>query len=126
MAHSIEGRVPFLDHRLVEFAFRLPGDYKIHGVRTKHVLREALVGTIPESVRTRSDKIGFQPDPDITWRFADRNRESLLASGTAFEERWFDHSACAGLLDSANRSVDREFLLLRVISTKLWLRNHWA
>ena len=64
MAHSIEARVPFLDHRMVEFAFRLPGEDKIHGAVTKHVLREGLAGVLPEAIRTRSDKVGFRADPD--------------------------------------------------------------
>jgi asparagine synthase (glutamine-hydrolysing) len=41
MAHSIEGRVPFLDHRLAEVAARIPVDMKVKGIREKHVLREA-------------------------------------------------------------------------------------
>jgi len=41
MAHSIEGRVPFLDHRVAEAAARVPVDMKIKGIREKHVLREA-------------------------------------------------------------------------------------
>ena len=44
MAHSIEARVPFLDHRLVEFCFRLPFDYKVHGANTKEVMREGAAG----------------------------------------------------------------------------------
>jgi len=41
MAHSIEGRVPFLDHRVAEAAARVPVDLKVKGIREKHVLREA-------------------------------------------------------------------------------------
>jgi asparagine synthase (glutamine-hydrolysing) len=41
MAHSIEGRVPFLDHRVAEVAARVPVNMKVKGIREKHVLREA-------------------------------------------------------------------------------------
>lgn len=66
MAHSVEARMPFLDYRLVSFAFRLPVDWKMNGPWNKFVLREAMRGRIPESIRTRPDKMGF-PAPTRTW-----------------------------------------------------------
>jgi len=66
MAHSVEARVPFLDYRLVEFALGLPEHYKIHRGVTKRVLREAMSGILPELVRTRTDKLGFQT-PEEEW-----------------------------------------------------------
>src|SRR5262249_26283039 len=65
-AHSIEVRVPFLDHRLVELLFRLPDDWRMRGIWNKYVQREAMRCRIPENVRTRRDKMGF-PIPDRTW-----------------------------------------------------------
>jgi asparagine synthase (glutamine-hydrolysing) len=126
MAHSLEARVPFLDHRLVEFAFRLPGDQKIHGAVTKHVLREGLAGILPEPVRARRDKVGFRADPGITWQFAARHRDALVRSQTQFEDRWFDRGALARLLDSSDRSSEAEFALWRAISLKLWLAGIWS
>jgi len=66
MAHSIESRLPFLDYRLVELAFALPGDWRMRGPWNKYVLREAMRGRIPESVRGRVDKMGF-PVPAGNW-----------------------------------------------------------
>lgn len=66
MAHSVEARVPFLDHRLVSFALGLPVDWKLRGPWNKFVLREAMRGRIPESVRSRVDKMGF-PTPARQW-----------------------------------------------------------
>jgi asparagine synthase (glutamine-hydrolysing) len=126
MAHSIEARVPFLDHRLVEFAFRLPGDQKIHGVVTKHVLREALVGILPEPIRARTDKVGFRADPGITWTFAARHRDVLVRSGTRFEDRWFDRGALERLIDTTDRTQENEYALWRAISLKLWLAANWS
>jgi asparagine synthase (glutamine-hydrolysing) len=60
MAHSIEARVPFLDHRVVELSTGLPSKYLISDGETKRVLREAMRGILPEATRTRVDKIGFQ------------------------------------------------------------------
>lgn len=58
MANSLEVRAPFLSHRFVEFAMKIPGDMKIRGFRTKFILKEALVDRLPRSVRHRS-KQGF-------------------------------------------------------------------
>ncbi len=66
MAHSIEARVPFLDHRLVEFDLRLWDQHKIVGGDTKRVLRSAMRGVLPESVRERRDKLGFAT-PEQRW-----------------------------------------------------------
>ena len=126
MAHSIEARVPMLDHRVVEFAFMLPDDLKIRGVETKHVLREAMRGTLPESVRARTDKIGFRAEPTATWDLAERHRDSFVANRTPYEERWFDPGALATALDGSNRSTESEFSVWRVINAKLWLRMHWG
>jgi len=58
MAHSLEVRPPFLDHRIVEFAARLPEDLKIRGGRLKFVLRELMKDRLPRSV-VRRGKEGF-------------------------------------------------------------------
>ncbi len=59
MAHSLEARVPFLDHRLVELMFSLDGGELIHRGETKSVLRRALADLLPPEVRKRRDKLGF-------------------------------------------------------------------
>lgn len=66
MAHSVEVRVPFLDHRLVSLAFSLPPEWRMRGPLNKYVLREGMRGRIPESVRARIDKMGF-PTPSKAW-----------------------------------------------------------
>jgi asparagine synthase (glutamine-hydrolysing) len=58
MAHSLEVRPPFLDHRIVEFASRLPENFKIRGGRLKFVLRELMKDRLPKTVVRRS-KEGF-------------------------------------------------------------------
>lgn len=66
MAFSIEARVPFLDVRLVEFAFRLPGSAKIRDGWTKAILRDALADRVPVGVARRTDKMGFLT-PEAEW-----------------------------------------------------------
>ncbi|MGH8764397.1 MAG: asparagine synthase (glutamine-hydrolyzing) [Burkholderiales bacterium] len=67
MAFSVEARVPFLDHRLVEFALALPSTLKIDHGYTKAVLRNAMAGTLPEKIRTRVSKLGFAT-PERRWQ----------------------------------------------------------
>jgi asparagine synthase (glutamine-hydrolysing) len=66
MAHSVETRLPFLDHRLVELARRMSPDWFLKGPWNKLLLRESMRGRIPESVRSRVDKMGF-PTPMAAW-----------------------------------------------------------
>lgn len=67
MAFSVEGRVPFLDHRLVEFVFSLPSDFKIRGGYTKRVLRDGMKGILPDKIRWRVKKLGFAT-PERKWQ----------------------------------------------------------
>ncbi|MEQ9690244.1 MAG: asparagine synthase C-terminal domain-containing protein, partial [Bauldia litoralis] len=62
MAHSVEGRFPFLDHRLVEFASRIPPRLKIRGLREKHILREAMGDILPPSIGDRVKQPYRAPD----------------------------------------------------------------
>jgi asparagine synthase (glutamine-hydrolysing) len=122
MAHSIEARVPLLDHRLVEYALALPTASKLRGAETKSVLRRALAGTLPDSVRTRRDKIGFRAEPGVTWQLASRHRDALTVARTPEEERWLHAPALAALIDRRG-GADAEFALWRAINLKLWLRG---
>jgi asparagine synthase (glutamine-hydrolysing) len=76
MAHSVEARVPFLDHRLVSFVHGLSAEWKLRGPWNKFVLREGMRGRIPESVRSRVDKMGF-PTSARQW-FSDLLYEPML------------------------------------------------
>ena len=67
MAFSIESRVPFLDHRLVEFAFQLKTEDKIKGTETKFILRKGLHGILPEAIENRKDKKGFVTPGENKW-----------------------------------------------------------
>lgn len=60
MAWSREVRQPFLDHRLAEFACRLPTEYKVGGGDTKRVLRQGMRGVVPDVILDRHDKLGYQ------------------------------------------------------------------
>src|ERR671928_65815 len=102
MAHSLEARVPFLDYRLVELCFSLPGGELVGGGQTKAVLRRALADLLPSVVRERRDKLGFVT-PEKRWppgrprelpppRFASRSfAERGLVDAPAARERLARH-----------------------------------
>lgn len=84
MAFSIESRTPFLDFRLVEFLARLPLGFKIRNGWTKYILREAMKGIIPEKIRRRRGKLGFDT-PQDRWLRNDLRRPLKEAfSGKGF------------------------------------------
>jgi len=66
MAFGIEGRYPFLDHRLVEWALTLPPTLNLRRGWTKHVLRQAVGPLLPDEVQWRRDKMGFET-PQARW-----------------------------------------------------------
>ncbi len=67
MAFSIESRVPFLDHRLVEFCFSLLNDDKANGIFTKWIMRHALKDILPHDIAWRKDKKGFVTPGESKW-----------------------------------------------------------
>ena len=78
MAHSVETRMPFLDHRLVEFSLKLPDRFKIRGAVRKYILREAFKDLLPVGIYKRYDKQGFTT-PDELWlkQYPDWTRQQL-------------------------------------------------
>lgn len=84
MAHSLEARVPFLSHKLVEWALTMPADLKLRGSTGKYVLRKAIEPWLPEGALSQR-KIGFQL-PFSDWfmgGFNDFAREAWRSSGVA-------------------------------------------
>lgn len=78
MAHSIEARVPFLDHRLVEFSLNSPEEWLINGPYTKYILREAMIKRLPKEITHRLDKMGFVTPEESWMRENSEDRLALL------------------------------------------------
>lgn len=68
MWHSLEARVPFLDYRLVERTLSMDSSFKIKKGMTKYLLRDSMVNILPEKIRMRKDKIGFNTPEDVWFR----------------------------------------------------------
>ena len=98
MATSIELRVPFLDHRVVEQAATIPSKYKIRGRNTKFILKQALAGRLPETILKRR-KMGFPTPIEVMFRgeLADYARD-LLLSQRALDRGYFQRDQVERLL----------------------------
>jgi asparagine synthase (glutamine-hydrolysing) len=124
MATSIESRVPFLDHRLVEFVSTLPDEMKLSGWTTKRVLREAMKGVLPESILNRP-KMGF-PVPFGAWtrgRWNGVARDVLLDRRTR-ERGLVDPPAVDRLLrDHAAGRTDGWDRIWSLMNLELWYRT---
>jgi asparagine synthase (glutamine-hydrolysing) len=123
MAASIESRVPFLDHELVEHAVAMPGRFKLRGWQTKAVLRAALDGLVPPAILGRK-KMGF-PVPVGRWLsgpFWPLVDEFVLGPRAA-ARGLFDPSALRRLADEHRRGhashADRLWLLMNL---EIWHR----
>lgn len=128
MAFGVEARVPFLDYRLVEYVFSAANWLRIEDGLSKRVLRQAVRGVIPEEVRNRRDKIGFNT-PEAAW-FRGPARagiEDLLRAPTAQLGRYLRtdrvRELAGAFLDGAPLESG---LIWRWVNLELWLRTFVA
>ncbi len=91
MAHGVEVRSPFLDVNLVTFACALPSDAKLHEKVSKRILRDAMHGIMPDVIRTRTSKLGFE-SPLVAW--ANESLGPLLVAASR-TDAWRDAPATA-------------------------------
>jgi asparagine synthase (glutamine-hydrolysing) len=122
MAHSIEVRLPFLDHRLVTLAFSLGSEWKVRGPWNKYLLREAMRGRIPESVRARLDKMGFPTDASTWLRGPLYERMRDVIHDSAFRQSpFFDVTELAANLEEHRTSrADYADRLFTAAQFHLW------
>jgi len=125
MAHSLEVRPPFLDHRIVEFAARMPIGHKIRGLNQKRVLRELMRDKLPEAVRRRK-KTGFDI-PAHEW-FRGTLRDLLMdtvASANIEASGILDGVAIHGLIrDHMDRRINIGYHLWGLMTLFLWM-SRW-
>ena len=124
MATSIESRVPFLDHKLVEFAATLPDSWKLSGFTTKRILRESMKGLLPESILNRP-KMGF-PVPFAGWMRGAWNgvARDVLLDKRSRERGIIDPPAVDALLrDHAAGRTEGGDRLWSLLNLELWHRT---
>jgi asparagine synthase (glutamine-hydrolysing) len=128
MAHSLEVRVPFLDHELVELSARIPSAHKIKRGATKVLLRHVARGIVPDRIIDKP-KIGFFVGAADEWlraQFATEARERLLG-GALVGGNLIDRGALEGLVaDFAERRAEapRARLLLSLLMLEVWLSSY--
>jgi asparagine synthase (glutamine-hydrolysing) len=122
MAHSLELRVPFLDHVLVEYATRLPRSLRLRGGVTKYLLKRYAERLLPHEIVYRSKK-GF-PVPTESWfrgDLADYARETLLASSSA-ARKFLEASEIERVLE-AHRTQDRSEQIYSLLVFDQWYQQ---
>ncbi len=126
MAHSLEVRVPFLDHHLVEYSATVPSDLKVRRLETKYVLRQAARGVIPDRILDKP-KVGFFRAAEAAWLGAQLDgavSEYLLrpdARCAEFLERSEVERQVADYRQGRHRNAR---LLLGLLMLEVWLSSY--
>jgi asparagine synthase (glutamine-hydrolysing) len=125
MAASIEARVPFLDHELATFVSSLPDEFRVRGLHSKWVLREAGKQLIPERILSRP-KAGFRV-PVNEW-FRGHMRGYLLdhlQGGSSITRRYYDGRVLDQMLaEHLNGRQNHEKLLWTLLNLEIWHRQY--
>jgi asparagine synthase (glutamine-hydrolysing) len=123
MAHSVEGRLPFLDHRVVEMGLAIPPAMKVGGGERKRVLRRVAAGRVPPSYLARRDKMGFVT-PEPIWL---RNELAGDVERTLADDRLkdvFDLAEARRVVDGYRRGAHRDFRKVwRYYALPAWLET---
>lgn len=128
MAHSIESRLPFLDYQLAEFAVNCPPSLKLRDGWSKWILRNATVDTLPDKVRLRKTKLGFNT-PEAEWmRLGLQNGHRKLWDAPSVRmSRFLDAAAfaqeCRKFLSGSPAALPAS-ILFRAVSLELWAQVH--
>lgn len=122
MAHSVEGRVPFLDYRLVEYAMTAAAPWVLHDGWTKWVLRSAVRDVVPPQIAWRRDKVGFET-PERPWITAvlDGGAETLFGP-SALSAAFLRPDAVSRDVAQWRTGAGDTRRLWRCINLELWLR----
>lgn len=131
MAHSVEGRFPFLDHRVVSFCNQLPPQFKLRGLQEKHVLKRAVRDLLPPEIWQRPKRPYRAP---IQHSFFPQERPlewvaALLSPAAVQESGYFADTAVAALQQKLQRhhtlSETDEMALAGILSTQL-VHHHFV
>ena len=123
MAASIESRVPFLDHKLVEFSAALPERMKLRGATTKYILRESMKGVLPDAILSRP-KMGF-PVPVGAW-FRGPFRQVVddyVLGERALSRGVFEPNFVRSLVKRHQQGEDHSERLWSLVNFEIWQRQ---
>jgi len=124
MRFSIEGRVPYLDFRILNFIFSLNDEPIIKNGWNKYILRSAMIDLLPDSITKRRNKIGFTT-PEYEWFRNNLDRIYEIILSPSFGKRhYFNQEEAIKFLHSFTKGeTDDTLLIWRLINLELWLRE---
>ncbi len=126
MAHSLEVRVPFLDHKLVEFCVRIPTHLKVHRLTTKYILKHAARGLVPDRIIDKK-KIGFFHGSIGTWFSAQTEGliSDYLLAPDARSAEFLDRRELERLIQvhSVKPEAGASRFLLAALLLEIWLSD---
>ena len=124
MAHAVEVRPPFLDHRIIEFASTLPTDLKIRGARQKYLLKELMKPRLPVSIVQRS-KVGFDIPAHDWLRGPLRSMltESLTSAEAEHSELFYFETIRDYIQLHLNRRINIGYHLWGLLILLLWMKR---
>jgi asparagine synthase (glutamine-hydrolysing) len=123
MAASVESRVPFLDHELVEFSMGIPQRLLVKGLSGKLILKKAIEDLLPASIVHRP-KLGF-PTPWSSWLLGPRlaSVQKLLMEPRSLDRQFFRPAALEKLFhEHRSRRRDHSDRIWRLLNLELWHR----
>jgi asparagine synthase (glutamine-hydrolysing) len=127
MANSVEGRYPFLDHRFIEFAAKLPEGFKMHGLNEKYLLKKMIENQIPESICKRPKQAYRAPISSSFFQKPEREYvESILNSHAITDYGIFNPELTSRLIEkirtTGTASEIENMIVTGIISTQLFHR----
>lgn len=126
MAFSVESRVPFLDHRLLEYVFSRDKAPLVHAGPRKAILRISMEGLLPEEIRTRIRKQGMRTWMTCQWFQHHKKALVDLLTDSAFIQSLVDVRRWAGWVDRDDLTLAELKTLWRPVSLALWQRQFQA
>lgn len=130
MAHGLETRFPFLDHRLVEFAARVPARMKLRGLREKRILRAATAHLLPEAIARRGKQPYRAPASAAFRGPAGAYVQDVLQTEAVASAGFFNPQAVGKLLEKFRRNAVNGFrdnsALVGIVSAQIWAREFMA
>lgn len=123
MAASLEGRVPLLDHRIVEFSFALPSHLNIYGNQSKGLFKKIMENYLPSDLVYRQ-KEGFNP-PDQKWAKSDKNDiyyDEIITNCTPIIDDFIDLNGIRKILDSRELRMQNGTMLNALYHFNKWVR----
>jgi asparagine synthase (glutamine-hydrolysing) len=125
MAHSLESRLPFMDYRLVEFAFSLPYEFKVNKGKGKYIHRMAMQGIVPDYILNNEFKFGFESPISHLFKSESNNScKSILLSEKCINRGLFNKNKLNKYFtDHFNGKKNNSRILYRMLQIELWFRE---